>query len=94
MLVVERSAGVATLAAEDLAVGRSAFRREAMSIEKRDQPNVDRLTPELEALLAQFSDEEIASGVVARVAALGDGRRSVEALIEQLNDARRRSPQG
>ena len=63
-----------------------------MSIEKRTPPNVNHATPELEALLAQFSDEEIASGVVERGAALLDERHSVAALVELLNDARRQSP--
>jgi hypothetical protein len=47
----------------------------------------------IEALLAQFSDEEIASGVVASDATSPDERYSVEALVEQLNEARRQSPQ-
>ncbi len=63
-----------------------------MSIEKRTPPNVDRATPELDTLIAQFSDEEITSGVVASGAALPNERHTVEALVEQLNEARRQSP--
>ena len=41
---------------------------------KRSAPEVDQVTPELEALLGQFSDEEIESGVVARPAGSSEPR--------------------
>lgn len=37
-----------------------------MSPEKRPTPEVEQVTPELENLLAQFTDEEIETGVIAR----------------------------
>lgn len=37
-----------------------------MSTKKRPVPEVDQVTPELEALLAQFTDEEIETGIMTR----------------------------
>lgn len=37
-----------------------------MSPENLPTPEVDQVTPELEILLAQFTDEEIETGVIAR----------------------------
>ncbi len=61
-----------------------------MSSKNRPVPDVDQVTPELEALLAQFTDEEIETGVIARDGtAVGDAERhTVAALPDRLNDAR------
>jgi hypothetical protein len=59
-----------------------------MSHPKRPPPEVDHVTPELEALLAQFSDEEIASGVITRAAAaVPAARHTSHELLARLNDA-------
>jgi DNA-binding XRE family transcriptional regulator len=59
-----------------------------MSTKTRPAPRVDQVTPELEALLAQFSDEEIASGIIARgTTSTPTERHTPEALLEHLDDA-------
>lgn len=59
-----------------------------MSSKIRPVPDVDQVTPELKALLAQFTDEEIETGVIEGPA-IGDAERhTVAELLDLLNDAR------
>ncbi|MBA2665717.1 MAG: helix-turn-helix transcriptional regulator [Trueperaceae bacterium] len=60
-----------------------------MSTKKRPVPEVDQVTPELKALLAQFADDEIATGVIARggIAATAAESHTAAALQDCLADA-------
>ena len=59
-----------------------------MSTKKRPTPHVDQVTPDIEALLAQFSDEEIATGVITPAAAPAPAERLTHAaLLAHLSDA-------
>ena len=59
-----------------------------MNTKKRTTPHVDQVTPELEALLAQFSDEEIATGVIAPASTpTPTERHTPDTLLAHLGDA-------
>ena len=62
-----------------------------MSQWKRQAPAVDQVTPELEVLLAQFTDEEIETGVIACGGSDGGAAQghTAESLRAYLEDALR-----
>lgn len=51
---------------------------------KRPAPDVDLVTPELEALLEQFSDDEIETGVLARGAVAADSEHHTAESLKAL----------
>lgn len=61
-----------------------------MGPKNRPVPDVDQVTPVLEALLAPCTDEEIETGVIAPEGdAICDAERdTVAALLDRFNDAR------
>ena len=73
-------------------MGGTPARTEGMNTRMRPSPNVDRVTPELETVLAQFTDEEIETGVIARDATTNGStseRHTATTLHDLLATARR-----
>ena len=60
-----------------------------MGTRKRPAPEVEHVTPELETLIAQFTDDEIATGVVQRTGtpAGRPQRHTAKSLLGRLTDA-------